>query len=254
MLAFNRIFIFAALVVTVVSAAFARTDPNSFINRPAPTHTALMREIERDSVVMDRYMRHFAMTRQEVIAYFSVLRLKRLTHTNPYTVYNVPDSGELRSKVMIFKKGTTVWIDEAGKPILKESCGNPLTRGPSKPVSVDEVMIVDMPIELTPPTTETEIIVARVDSPEPAVPQIVPDPPTTTPPLRPEPPAPPVEPPAPPPSFKVPPFLFAIPPFIAIIPKGRHSSPPPVPEPGALIVLAAGVGMVVAGRVRKRGN
>lgn len=252
MLAFRRFFMFGALVVTLVSSAQARTDPNSFINRPAPTHEALMKAVQSDPVVLDRYMRHFAMTRHELIAYFSTLRLKRLTHTNPYTVYNVPDSGVLRSKTLTFRKGTLVWIDAAGKPVLKESCGNPLTRGPNKPVSVDEVMIVDMPIEIRPPAMETELIVARIESPEPAVPQIVPDTPTTTPPIRQEPPTPPAEPPAPPPAFKIPPFLFVIPPFIAIIPKGGGHTPPPVPEPGALIVLAAGVGMLVARRARSR--
>jgi hypothetical protein len=113
--------------------ALARTEPNSFLNRPARTHAALMNQVRNDPEVMDRFKRHFAMTRNQVLRYFEGLRLTRLTRDQRFPVYGVPDSGELRSRDRLLRRGTPVWVDATGKPVLKEVCGNPLTRGPSEP-------------------------------------------------------------------------------------------------------------------------
>lgn len=108
---------------------------NPYLRNPAPTIASLMSQVTSDRVVMDRYMRHFAMTREEVVTYFSTLRLARLNAEGVYTMYNVPQSGEVRKGVFNLKKGTKIWIDLVGRPVLKESCGNPLTLGPKRRTS-----------------------------------------------------------------------------------------------------------------------
>lgn len=113
----------------LVALASARTEPNSFLNKPVDTHAALMRQITTDSQVMNRFMRHFGMTRDEVVSYFNTLKLDTLTQDGVYLVYNVPESEEIRARAIFYKKGTKVWVDPQGTLVLKASCGNPMIRG-----------------------------------------------------------------------------------------------------------------------------
>ena len=78
---------------------------------------------------MNRFMRHFGMTRNEVVTYFSGLKRSTVKESGPYLVYNTPETGEIRARVLYFEKGTPVWVDSDGNYILKVSCGNPMVRG-----------------------------------------------------------------------------------------------------------------------------
>jgi hypothetical protein len=118
-----------AAAILVVGMAHARTEPNSFLNRPATTHAALLKQVQTDDVVMGRFMRHFGMTREEVVSYFSTLRLDTLKEDGVYLVYNVPESEEIRARAIFYKAGTKVWVDAEDRIVLKESCGNPMVRG-----------------------------------------------------------------------------------------------------------------------------
>lgn len=131
------------------SIASARPQANSFLDAPAPNHAALIRQVRTDGDVMDRYQRHFAMTRSQVLAYFTDLRLTRLQHDQAYDVYAVPRGGALKSTRRTLRRGTLVWVDRRGKAILMEVCGNPLTRGPEKP-EADNILVA----ELTSPPLE----------------------------------------------------------------------------------------------------
>lgn len=82
---------------------------------------------------MDRYRRHFAMTDREVVAYFSGLRLARLSAAGAYNVYSVPPGGYIKVHVQKLRLGTPVFADPFGNPVLIVKCGNPLTRGPKAP-------------------------------------------------------------------------------------------------------------------------
>lgn len=129
--------------------ADARPQANSFLDAPAPNHAALIRQVRTDGDVMDRYQRHFAMTRTQVLAYFADLRLTRLQYDQAYDVYAVPRGGALKSTRRTLRRGTLVWVDRGGKAILMEVCGNPLTRGPEKP-EADNILVA----ELTSPPLE----------------------------------------------------------------------------------------------------
>lgn len=122
-------------------ARVGRAERNAFLNKRVRTHAQLMRQVERDDVVMDRYMRHFGMTRKQVIDLFSGLHLSKTKEDAVFLVYNVPESGELRARSIFYKKGTKVWADPTGKPVLKASCGNPLVRGTDK---VDQPVLADL--------------------------------------------------------------------------------------------------------------
>lgn len=121
--------VFGVLALGLVSTAFGQVEPNSFINKHTPTIESLIEHIKTDEVVMSRYKRHFGMTGDEVIAFFKTLKRGTIKEDGAYLVYNTPESGEIRARVMAYKKGTTVWVDESGNYILKLSCGNPMVRG-----------------------------------------------------------------------------------------------------------------------------
>ncbi|MES1228386.1 MAG: hypothetical protein ABUL72_06915, partial [Armatimonadota bacterium] len=97
----------SALVATNVPAA-QRPEPNAFLEEKAPTHEALMKQIRTNDVVMSRYMRHFGMSRDQVIEFMDTLKIDRLKQDGVYLVYNTPESGEIRSRSIFYKKGTPV--------------------------------------------------------------------------------------------------------------------------------------------------
>lgn len=270
-----------ALVIAGVAfstVAEARPERNAYINRPAPNHAALMNQIRNDQIVMDRYMRHFAMTRQEVLNYFSGLRLTRLSKPYRTPMYNVPDNGTLRSKVYTLRKGTLVWVDSKNTPILKESCGNPLTRGPEKPTANAPVVgAIEPPVGEDLPEISTilpegftgEEVFNLLDAMEPGMPILagelqVPELPATD--LVPN-----TEIPSTPESLLTPGnspigFIDDLAPFLALpglaIPfgfqsPGRPTPPPPpppapVPEPATMLALAGGTAWLLRRRARSQ--
>lgn len=126
--------LFFALVMALgCTIALARPDRNAFLNQKATSVAQLINQARRDPEVMDRYRRHFAMTDREVVAYFSGLRLARLTAAGAYNVYSVPPGGYIKVHVQKLRLGTPVFADTFGNPILIVKCGNPLTQGPKSP-------------------------------------------------------------------------------------------------------------------------
>lgn len=248
----------SGVVLAALMAAFgAMADempPNSYLVRPAGNHQALLKQTTGDPVVLDRYMRHFAMSKAEVVDYFKTLHLVKIPSDMVFVVYNVPKkTGELRSRILKLKKGTKIWVDGAGHPVLKEECGNPLTKGPLKPEAVN----ISTLIEKQAPPTEGEIeiipseeVVASVAPVEPEIPTVVVE--AVTPP-EPAPPTVTVG------ESNIPvigaPWWLGIPILggaIAIIPKGGGDRPPPVPEPTSFLALGLGAGAFGATLYRHR--
>lgn len=123
-----RIWLLAVTLVTSVIAS-ASTEPHSFLLYPAPNHASLMRQARNEPILMNRFTRHFGMDRDEVLSMLEGLRLGRLESDGMYLIYNVPESEELRSRVIFYRKGTLVWVNQSGQPVLKASCANPMVRG-----------------------------------------------------------------------------------------------------------------------------
>lgn len=169
-------------MVLATSAVFARTEPNSFLNNPANTHAALMKELSNDKEVMSRFMRHFGMTREQVLDFAQGLSASTLDQDGVYLVYNCNDQEEIRAKVIFYKKGTKVWKDSSGKPVMKMSCANPMVRGTDDQLAVVEQGPVAEPVEnirplvpnSEPQPAEMENTILPAQNPETS-PQDVPD-------------------------------------------------------------------------------
>ncbi|HLO99164.1 MAG TPA: PEP-CTERM sorting domain-containing protein [Fimbriimonas sp.] len=124
-------------------AAIARPELNAFINKPANTVAELVTQIERDKAVADRFMRHFSMTKSEVIAYVRTLRKGVIQKSGYFTVYSVPENGIIKAHVSFFPKGTPAFVDAAGDPVLRLKCGNPFMRGPKSAYTTSSATIAD---------------------------------------------------------------------------------------------------------------
>ncbi len=148
----------AAVMTVAACSASARPEPNAFLNKRVASHAQLCQQVRNDKIVMDRYMRHFGMTRGEVLAMVKGLHKSQLREAGVYQVYNVPDSGEVRTRAFMLKKGTPVWADKAGTPVLKWSCGNPMKAGSDvqanqllplamDPTATVELRALDLPLQ-----------------------------------------------------------------------------------------------------------
>jgi hypothetical protein len=107
----------------------ARPELNAFINKPANSIPELIAQIKADKQVADRFMRHFSMTKQEVVEFVSSLRLGTISKSGYYTIYSAPDNGILKAHVSFFKKGTPAFVDSDGNAVLRVKCANPFVVG-----------------------------------------------------------------------------------------------------------------------------
>lgn len=120
--------VFGIVALGVASSALARPELNAFINKPANTVPELIAQIKSDKQVADRFMRHFSMTKEEVIAFVSSLRLGTIKKSGYFTIYSAPSNGVIKAHVSFFKKGTPAFVDSDGNPVLRIKCGNPFVR------------------------------------------------------------------------------------------------------------------------------
>jgi hypothetical protein len=179
----NRISIVLA-AAALTGAAIAKPEPNAFLSRSANTHQALMAQVKSDAKVMSRFTRHFGMTSEQVVTYFSGLRAGTLEQDGVYLVYNADDqTDEIRAKVISYKKGTKVWEDANGQPILKMSCANPMVRGTddllavvspeveANPVSELRSVEADpSPVSVVTPESQSEIFPTELEASAAALP------------------------------------------------------------------------------------
>ncbi|MCU0315236.1 MAG: PEP-CTERM sorting domain-containing protein [Fimbriimonadaceae bacterium] len=234
-------FTLIALGVLAGSMAFANIEPNAFLVRRATNHEALLNQVKAEQRVMQRYMRHFGMSREQVLEMLQGLRLEGLKEDGVYLVYNVPDNTEeLKARAMFYRRGTAVWVDAAGNVVLKESCGNPMMRGTDsisqelEPVStVVKAKPTPMAGEVAIPATEASSLLAST------VPMSL--------------------------ASSAQPFVAGVPSSLTGI--GSRFNPAfllplaavpifardgggadPIPEPGTMIALALGAGAVIAKR------
>jgi len=244
-------FLFAAVLAGSFAMGLARSEPNSFLNKSAWTHSALMNQARSDSAVMSRFTRHFGMRRDEVLTMLGGLRAGTLNQDGVYLVYNVNDDEEIRARVIFYRKGTKVWEDSNGTPILKMSCANPMVRGTDDQLAVlrPEVSRADAlrPVQMVEGEGEAaaEVVSQIIDvQPDPsaqalAAAAIVPGIASST-----------VAAGA---AFN--PLVLA--PlaglgFVKTTSKGGDEpAPPPVPEPATILLVGAGLGALAVKKARK---
>jgi hypothetical protein len=235
---------FAALGTLSVAQ---RMEPNSFLNKPADTVGELVAQASSDKEVMSRYMRHFGMTRDEVIAYLKTLRRGEIAEDGVYLTYNTPESGEIRARVLHYRKGTPVFVDRDGNYIMRIECGNPMVRGTDlgKAEKTETValrsstdvreLIVEQPpgisttsvtgTTIAPPIAEYDAIV--IEDMPPALPEAAPQ-------------------------NIINPVLGLIIPFTGAIMLNDKGGEQPIPEPASMIALSAGLAGYMVSRKRRK--
>ena len=120
------------LILGLATFSLARPELNAFIIKPVYSVPELMAQLKSDKAVLDRYMRHFSMSKAEVIEYIRSLHVGKIQKTGTYAIFSIPAGGQVKSHLSIFKKGTPAFVDKRGNPILRLKCGNPFVKGPAK--------------------------------------------------------------------------------------------------------------------------
>ncbi|RYD31476.1 MAG: hypothetical protein EOP85_22720, partial [Verrucomicrobiaceae bacterium] len=103
-----------------------RMEHNAFLRKPVLSAEGLTEQVGSDPVVLKRYEKHFMMDKKGLKDYMAKLRLKPLGETKRFYVYNVDKKFVIRKRLLTVRRGTMVFVDPNGKPVLKRSCGNPL--------------------------------------------------------------------------------------------------------------------------------
>lgn len=124
-----RIGMSVMLAALFAAGVVAQMPRNAFLEKPATTRDALVRQVSTYPEVMDRYVRHFQMMPDDVVAFFSKLSLRKLDQDTEMEVFNVPHAtGVLRAEKQVVKRGEAVWVDESGRIVMVAHCGNPVVR------------------------------------------------------------------------------------------------------------------------------
>jgi hypothetical protein len=226
---------------------------NAFLLFTPSSKQELISQFDTHPTVRDKYLRHFAMTAPELRAYFQTLKLKPLTYTGTYTVYSVPNTGEVAMHLETLNAGERVFVDPAGTPILRARCGNPLARGPVNPTSPNSLQasVMGTPVDIqspmdVPTVAQNEVALSQPGIPTlPELPPAVTTPPTTTPTVT-----------TPPPTTGHSNEFFALPVLMgggALF--GGHGSGSggraPVPEPATMLALTIGAAGILKARKRQ---
>lgn len=244
MTALGRATIIAGFLAAVAFAN-AAVPTGAFIRRPVKSVDDLITHAKTDPIVMERFTRHFRMTPAQVTSYFRTLHLAKLAKDGVYLVYNVRPDNIIRGRHFNLKKGTLVFADSNGRPILKKECANPMWMGVPP-------MVAETPV--APRVSPREGEFADVTSSEELV--------VMEPTVMPVPPARVVAGPILPPATRgvaissggglgFLPLLFLGAGSTAFLIKKEDSDTPPVPEPATLIIAGSGFAAIVARRRKK---
>jgi hypothetical protein len=122
-------FLLCAMWIGTVSA-WARPELNAFLNRPVHSVDELVKQMRSDPAVLARYRKHYKMNKEELTAWFKTFRLISMPESKYYLTFNVDHRGVIRSKKVFYPRGTKVFVDRQGVPMMKRSCGNPTSYGP----------------------------------------------------------------------------------------------------------------------------
>jgi hypothetical protein len=113
----------------IAGSAMARTEPNSFLNRPAMSKAAMSKMIRSDRTLQSRVMRHWGFTREQAFSWVDSLQMSKLPETGVWLVYNCQQNEAIQARLRTLYKGRAIWVNSAGEPVALVSCFNPIRRG-----------------------------------------------------------------------------------------------------------------------------
>ena len=166
-----------AIAVGLAGAAYAeRTPPGSFLKQRAVSVKALAQQVRKDPVARKRFARHFSIPEATVADRFEkTLQMKTIKTPLRTTMWYVSKNNTVQKKTKLLPKGTVVFADKAGKPILAWSCANPMAPRLSNPQAPPTTVTTAPPDEeIVKPFTETVTGAAVTSTPEIVSPVVVP--------------------------------------------------------------------------------
>lgn len=138
-----------------------KTPPGSFLKYRAYTSEELTKQILNNSIIGKRYSLHFKQSPKEIVANISN-ELCLISIKKPIKVYSyyISKSGKIHKKQKLLSRGTLVFADNKGTPIIAWACGNPLSA--QLPAIVDRKNII--------PANPIEPIIEKIEeSPVPLI-------------------------------------------------------------------------------------
>lgn len=281
--------LFSAFLVFIrpVPAGAAKAPPGSFVRQRTDSVAQLAEHVRKDALVRQRFANHFRIPTYQVARYFEDnLRLTSLTKALRANVWYINKQNQRSVKVKLLPKGTPVYVDKTGKPILLWSCGNPMTKKIVIPpeeekeeeekvkAAPEEELAIEPEPEQLPKIEETPVPEKQPQTPVDDLPELVDELVPMTPPEVVTPPVDIVEPPLPEelpsapaaggggPSFKELVGLTGVIPVLGTLTNsgGKHPTDGNgdgnggngnhnvIPEASSMIGLALGIGTLAAGR------
>jgi len=245
--------LFIGTLTSLALVASARPVPNSFVDYRVTTVDGLIKEIRTDHAVLDRYMRHFTMSEDELCGWIGTLHYMRLPQSETFQVYSIPPDGHVKMHVQTIRAGEPVFADPSDTPVMLVKCGNPISLGPVKPtvpVGTPESSPA-APLAPTPPLADVpqpDVVALPPSTPEALVMQPAPVVPMETPtaPFA-------IESAAPCCNYAPLAGIVLVGVGIGLSGHHEHHHPtPPVPEPAPFVALGLGLGGFVLRRRSKK--
>ncbi len=173
MISRNTLILSIIALITVSSVGFcasSRTPPGSFLRHRVSSTSGLVNQVKDDKVVGLRYRNFYHTDRDTIVDVFKGLRLIPLPQARKLRVYYYDAHGRVVSEARTVRKGTPVFVDINGNPVLEVRCGNPVaTKLPAVKVS-----------EALPPPPPPVSSFTMTPEVFPTVPELPPFPPTET--------------------------------------------------------------------------
>jgi hypothetical protein len=128
----------------------------SFLQTPARTTAALLKEFDTNPEVSRRYMGIFDRSREETRLILSRLQPKALSDQHEFPVAFYSHAGQWLYRENPMSQGTVVFVTPEGKPFIKQECGNPLVA--RLPYPKEEGKLTSAPIPL-PRSVDPRVVV-----------------------------------------------------------------------------------------------
>lgn len=102
--------------------------PDAFLRFQVESTDELVEVLRTNPTLRKRYAKHFGVSEAEVVDFVKrALVPYRLPEARAVTTYGVTKTGRIYAVRTRLKKGTRVWANRSGVPVLKWLCANPLT-------------------------------------------------------------------------------------------------------------------------------